>query len=157
MKKLHTIAFYALITPAIALGSGSLLAGQSDDQERYDKKQTAEKTAENDKKMMHNGDYINKTPANGMHASNLIGATINTNANEEVGEVRDLIIGEDGQVLGVIVGVGGFLGMGERDVAINWNDITKTGSPENRELKVNMTRQELRDIPEFKREPETKY
>ncbi len=119
MNKLHSFAFYTMITPAIALGSGSLLAGQSDDQDRYGKKQTAEKTVENDQKMMHNRDYIDKTPANGMQASNLIGATINTNANEEVGEVRDLIIGENGQVLGVVVGVGGFLGMGERDVAIN--------------------------------------
>src|SRR4051794_4921060 len=52
---------------------------------------------------------------NVMMASNLIGSTVYSNNNENVGDINDIIIGNDGRVQGVVVGVGGFLGLGEKD------------------------------------------
>lgn len=63
--------------------------------------------------------------------------------------MSDLIIDKDGQVVAVVVGVGGFLGMGEKNVAIPWDDVTKSGTAEEQELRIDATREELQSAPEF--------
>lgn len=52
------------------------------------------------------------------HASKLIGTTMTNVLGESVGRVEDVVIDGDGKVVAVLVGVGGFLGMGETSVAI---------------------------------------
>lgn len=67
-------------------------------------------------------------------ASKMIGVAIYNNANEKIGSVDELMLDADGRIASVVVGVGGFLGMGEHDVAIpygqvKWsNDATTTAS-----------------------------
>jgi sporulation protein YlmC with PRC-barrel domain len=51
-------------------------------------------------------------------ASELVGKDVYGSNNEDIGEVSDVLIGQNGQVRGVIVGVGGFLGLGETNVAL---------------------------------------
>lgn len=51
-------------------------------------------------------------------ASELIGKEVRGSNNEDIGDVNDVLIGQNGQVRGVIVGVGGFLGLGETNVAL---------------------------------------
>ena len=43
--------------------------------------------------------------------------------DEEIGEVEDIILAADGTVAAVVVEVGGFLGIGEKDVLVDWNAI----------------------------------
>lgn len=181
MKKLHSLAFYALFTPVITLGASSLLAGQSTGQDSTSQQQSGQygqdlpqshpqagqgeqsqygtsqsnssKAAGIDRsaaqsRMQHRG-FLSSAPANGLQASNLIGAGVSTSTGESMGSVSDLIIDENGQVVAVIVGVGGYLGMGERNVAIGWDDVTRSGSASMQELKVNVTRESLRDAKEY--------
>ncbi len=42
---------------------------------------------------------------------------------DDIGEINEVVISTDGKVVAVIVGVGGFLGMGEKDVAMDMNQI----------------------------------
>ncbi|WP_245601361.1 PRC-barrel domain-containing protein [Sedimentitalea nanhaiensis] len=42
---------------------------------------------------------------------------------DDIGEINELVISPDGNVIAVIVGVGGFLGVGEKDVAMDMNQI----------------------------------
>lgn len=171
MKKLHTFAFYALVTPAMTLSSGALLAEQSSGQDgaknqqqstQHDPSQleSPDKTAQTEQKMgdqqkmasqsdMQNRGFLDSVPENGMQASKLIGSEVQTTGDEEVGSVSELIIDKDGQVMAIVVGVGGFLGMGEKAVAIGWDDIKKTGTAENQELRIDKTRDELMSAPEF--------
>ncbi len=59
------------------------------------------------------------TPVQGAwRASQLIGQTVTTALNQSVGTVNDIVIEPDGKVAAVIVGIGGFLGIGERPVPI---------------------------------------
>ena len=53
-----------------------------------------------------------------MMASKLIGTTVVSANNESIGDVNDVILDRNGQVMAVVVGVGGFLGIGEKDVAV---------------------------------------
>lgn len=184
MKKLHSLAFYALVTPVITLSSGALLAedttGQDVDREHKstqrdkDAMQSTPKTTQSDQDKQRAGQYDSRTagdhhkmgemsrtenrgfldsaPASGLQASNLIGASVKSTADDDVGSVSDLIIDENGQVVAVVVGVGGFLGMGERDVAIGWDDVTRSGASDEVELRIDVTRESLRAAPEYKTE-----
>ncbi len=123
-------------------------------QSDQDATQPSTKTTQSDKNTgdeprMQNGGYMASVPANGMEASNLIGAEVKTSADEDVGSVSDLIIDENGQVVAVVVGVGGFLGMGERDVAIGWDKVKRSGVSDKEELRIDVSREDLGFAPKF--------
>ena len=51
-------------------------------------------------------------------ASKLVGVNVYNDANEKIGDINDVILDKAGKVENVILGVGGFLGMGEHYVAV---------------------------------------
>ena len=59
-------------------------------------------------------------------ASKLIGTTVVSANNESIGDVNDVVMERDGKVAAVIIGVGGFLGIGEKDVAVPFSQIELT-------------------------------
>lgn len=104
-------------------------------------------------------------------ASNLIGmriynveADMDTSARvmdgaetewDDIGEINDIIVTADGQISAVILGVGGFLGIGERDVAVAMDAITvvqEDGDSDDRFLVVKTSKEQLEQLPEFDRE-----
>ncbi|KKO45268.1 hypothetical protein WG68_11110 [Arsukibacterium ikkense] len=157
MKKLNSIIFYTLITPAISLATGSVLAEQSTTKNDQSTPRTsqAELQKQTDRKNMpgqaqvQKRGYIDTVPANGIQASNLIGADVRTSNNEDIGSVQDLIIDGNGQVVAIVVSVGGFLGMGEKDVAISWSNVTRSGSADDQQLRINATREDLTSATTF--------
>jgi sporulation protein YlmC with PRC-barrel domain len=95
--------------------------------------------------------------ADEMRASKLIGATVVNTANETVGDINDIILGKDGKVAAVVVGVGGFLGMGEREVAVNFDSIRKSrDSNNNLVLTMNATKDSLKGAPAWRWEDTAK-
>jgi hypothetical protein len=87
--------------------------------------------------------------------------------NAQVGNVNDLLFDKNGKILGLIVGVGGFLGIGEKSVAIDMSAFqaapADTGStagaggaamsgnndPTAVKLKVSWTKDQLKNAPDF--------
>ena len=59
-------------------------------------------------------------------AGKLIGRDVQNMQNETIGEITSIYLGKDGKVDSVMVGVGGFLGMGEREVKLAWSDLKVT-------------------------------
>ena len=53
-----------------------------------------------------------------MLSKDLVGAEVQSPQQERLGDVNDLIIASDGRVEGLVIGVGGILGFGEKDVAV---------------------------------------
>ena len=64
--------------------------------------------------------------ADEMRASKLLGTKVVNTANETVGSINEIILSKDGKVAGVVIGVGGFLGMGEHEVAVDFNSVRKS-------------------------------
>ena len=86
-----------------------------------------------------------------MRASKLIGSKVTNAANELVGEINDVVLDKDGKVAAVIVGVGGFLGMGEREVAISYGGLKIARGSNNRDvITVNATKDQLKAAPAWK-------
>jgi sporulation protein YlmC with PRC-barrel domain len=50
--------------------------------------------------------------------------------NNKIGDIRDLLVEKDGKVVAAIVGVGGFLRMGEKDVAVPFNALKRVNAKE---------------------------
>ncbi|MGJ4972958.1 MULTISPECIES: PRC-barrel domain-containing protein [unclassified Bradyrhizobium] len=62
-------------------------------------------------------------------SSKLVGVKVYNNNNENVGSIDDLLIDKSGAVKGVVIGVGGFLGMGEHLVAVSFDQIKFSDQP----------------------------
>jgi sporulation protein YlmC with PRC-barrel domain len=83
-------------------------------------------------------------------ASKWIGSTIYNQADENVGDVNDLVIGQNGQIDAVVVGVGGFLGIGEKKVAIPFSAVqAATDADGNVKLVVQLSKDDFNKAPEF--------
>ena len=78
----------------------------------------------------------------------LIGRNIQNAQNETIGEIKSVFIGKDGNVDSVMVGVGGFLGLGEREVRLNWSELNVSQNGE--KVTVNLTKDQLKAKPEYK-------
>lgn len=77
-------------------------------------------------------------------ASRIIGTTMTNMLDESVGKVEDIVIDTDGKVVAVMVGVGGFLGLGETSVAIGLRHLVITQpDPDHLEVKTSLTRRAI--------------
>ncbi|MBN9008732.1 MAG: PRC-barrel domain-containing protein, partial [Rhizobiales bacterium] len=70
--------------------------------------------------------------------------------DETLGDVNDVVISSNGHVDAVVIGVGGFLGIGEKNVAVPVDKITATTDADGRvKLALNATKDQLKAAPEF--------
>jgi hypothetical protein len=67
--------------------------------------------------------FLSKQESGDVLASNLIGESVYNGQDEAIGGINDLVTDESGKVVGVLIGAGGFLGMGQKDVAIRFEDL----------------------------------
>jgi hypothetical protein len=73
-------------------------------------------------------------------STNLRGTRVYGAKNENIGEINDVLISRSGQVAAVIIGVGGFLGIGEKDVAVPMSMLLfQPGAVEADSIKVSPT------------------
>lgn len=82
-----------------------------------------------------------------MRASRLIGMTVYNDANENIGDINEIVLRPDGKVAAVIIGVGGFLGLGERDVAVPFDQVKMTADGDNTRLTTVLSRDSLTNAP----------
>jgi len=88
--------------------------------------------------------------ATGYRASKVIGASVVNDANDTVGKVDDIIIGQDGKSPFVVLSVGGFLGMGTKLIVLPYEQLKAT---ENKIVLPGATKDALKALPEFKYAP----
>ncbi|HEX6001209.1 MAG TPA: PRC-barrel domain-containing protein [Hyphomicrobiaceae bacterium] len=92
------------------------------------------------------------TPQSGeLRASQLIGTSVKNPAGETIGDINEVVIGKDGKVAAVVVGVGGFLGIGEHEVAVRLESLQLThGTDQGTTATLNATKEALKSAPEWK-------
>jgi sporulation protein YlmC with PRC-barrel domain len=111
---------------------------------------TAQKTAPAETSSSTAANDVNVDAGKAVLATKFIGSTVYTAANENVGDVNDMIFDDKGAIKAVIIGVGGFLGMGEKDVALPLDKITITKDENNAvKLTVQASKDELEKAPAF--------
>ena len=84
-------------------------------------------------------------------ASDIYKADVYDNAEDKIGVVTDLIVDNNGNVTTAIVGVGGFLGVGKKDVAVPFKDL-KVASRDGKDwLVLNQSKEDLKMAPAFEK------
>src|SRR5690606_29898279 len=58
---------------------------------------------------------LNEVPVGDIRAEDFVGTTVYGSNDENIGEIGDVILTDDGSVDAVIIDVGGFLGIGEKE------------------------------------------
>lgn len=86
--------------------------------------------------------------ANELRIDWVTGASVTSPDDEAIGEVRDVIVDlESGQVIAAIIGVGGLLGIGEKQIAVPWDQLTINSDAQ--EVTTELTKQEAEAAPEY--------
>jgi sporulation protein YlmC with PRC-barrel domain len=120
---------------ALVLGALSVPAGEAERNRNQDRNldTTATQTS---------GSFGSFERANKLIGKNVLGAD-----NKKIGDIQDVIVDlESGRVLYVVVSAGGFLGVGDRDVAIPTAALTDV---EGKSYQVNADKQKLMDAPQY--------
>ena len=82
-------------------------------------------------------------------------ADVYDTSEHKVGNVTDLMIDSSGNVTAAIIGVGGFLGVGEKDVAIPFKELRVSTRDGKDWLVLNRTKDELKTAPAYDKKAET--
>jgi hypothetical protein len=131
-----------MTTAAVALMAGSAVA-QSPAPDKAAPGATATQGARQ---------FVSTQTADQWLATKFKGTDVIGSNNEKIGDVTDLLIDQNGRIMAYIVGVGGFLGIGQKDVALAPAafQVQPASDREELKLKLAMTRDELKNAPEFK-------
>ncbi|MHC4052677.1 PRC-barrel domain-containing protein [Bradyrhizobium sp. 25ACV] len=62
-------------------------------------------------------------------ASKLMGLDVYNEANEKLGDINELLVDKSGKINAVVIGIGGFLGMGEHDIAVSMDKLKFVEEP----------------------------
>jgi len=94
--------------------------------------------------------FGHEVPANTVTVTNYYKQVIYDPQNNRIGDVDDVLVTQDGRVSALVVGVGGFLGIGEKHVVVPFNAV-KVASKDNKvTLVMNSSKDELKAAPGFK-------
>lgn len=97
------------------------------------------------------GGFSAAQAADEWRSTKLVGLAVYNRANEKVGDINDLILGADGKVSNAVIGVGGFLGLGEKLVAVAFSDLQLNRDPDGKmHVTIDSTKEALENAPDFK-------
>jgi hypothetical protein len=85
-------------------------------------------------------------------AQGVLGKEVRSTADENMGRIVDVIVDRDGQVRAAVIDFGGFLGVGSRKIAVDWNALRfpAEGSGKSGVITVELTRENVKGAPEYK-------
>jgi len=92
------------------------------------------------------------TGAGSIKASKIIGQSVEDPSGEKVGTLDELVIDREGRITQAVLSVGGFLGVGEKRIAVSWDNLKF--QPEQETIIVNQGKEELTKAPSYE-EPQT--
>jgi len=93
---------------------------------------------------------LQQMPAGSMTVTDWYKQSVYDPSNNKIGEVEDVLLDQSGKVTSLIVGVGGFLGAGEKDVAVPFNAVQVNKKDNKWTLVMNTTKDQLKNAPGFK-------
>ena len=108
--------------------------------------------ASNDFPSAHLGTAV---PQDAMTVSDWYKQSVYDPNDNKIGEIMDVLVDRFGRITTLIVGVGGFLGMGEKDVAVPFEEVHPTMKDKKWYMVMNATKDSLKSAPGFKYDSNT--
>ncbi len=81
--------------------------------------------------------------------SDVYHADVYDTSNNKIGQIDDLVLSSDGQIKTAVIGVGGFLGAGKKDVAIPFTDLKVTKNNDKEQLTLDRSKDQLKAMPAY--------
>jgi hypothetical protein len=83
--------------------------------------------------------------------SSIVGKSVRSSADEDMGRIVDVIVNRDGHVRAAIIDFCGFLGIGTRKIAVDWRALKFSPAGKPGGITLELTRNQVRVAPEYKR------
>ena len=117
-----------------------------------DAEQTAENAADSLKDPFVKDGYV-AASAEALTSEELTGAPLYDSKDEWIGEVSQINLTEQGKVDTIVADIGGFLGLGEKPVALKLGemDILRSDDGDNLRVYVSMSKEEMEQLPEYEK------
>jgi hypothetical protein len=81
----------------------------------------------------------------------VLGKQVRSSADENMGRVVDVLVDRDGHVRGAVIDFGGFLGVGSRKIAVDWNVLRfSPDADKSNRITLELTRDQVKAAPEFR-------
>lgn len=88
--------------------------------------------------------------ANEMLGSRLVGMAVRNSAGENLGDINDVVMDNTGKASVVIIGVGGFLGLGEKNVGVPFETLTFADANDGQRVaRLDVNKEALQAAPNF--------
>jgi hypothetical protein len=81
--------------------------------------------------------------------SGILGREVLSAANENMGRIIDVLVDQTGRVRAAIIDFGGFLGVGSRKIAVDWNALHFSPDKEHYRIILELTRDQVKSAPEY--------
>jgi len=91
--------------------------------------------------------FMPTVPVDATTVTNFYKQSVYDPSNNKIGEILDLMLEKDGRITAAMVGVGGFLGIGEKNVAIPFDALTVSQKDKQRHLTLNTAKDALKSAP----------
>jgi hypothetical protein len=95
-------------------------------------------------------DGIPATVVDGDQVQGILGKQVRSSTGEDMGRIVDVIVDRSARVRAAVIDFGGFLGVGNRQIAVAWNAIRFAGQGKPDMLVLDFTRDQLRVAPAYK-------
>ena len=93
---------------------------------------------------------LTSLPADSGTVTNYYKQNVYDSSDNKIGEIVDVLVDQEGHVNALIIGVGGFLGAGEKDVAVPFNSVKGKKKDNKWYLVMNTTKDALKNAPGYK-------
>src|SRR6516225_11461535 len=93
---------------------------------------------------------LNSAPPESWTVTNYYKQAVYDPKESKIGDVDDVLVDKSGKVTGLVVGVGGFLGAGEKDVIVPFSAVKTTKKNDKLWLTLDQTKDDLKGAPGFK-------
>jgi hypothetical protein len=97
--------------------------------------------------------FLQQQSSSEWRSSNLVGTAVTGSGDQNIGEIEDVLLDRNGMAKAVVVSVGGFLGIGDKDVAIPFSALTIDRNADGKKIEritVGYTKDQLNQAPDFK-------
>jgi hypothetical protein len=90
------------------------------------------------------------TILNSHEVEGILGRQVRSTTNKDMGRIVDVIVDRSGQVRAAIIDFGGFLGVGSRKIAVDWNALSfPTSAKKTEQITLELTPDQVKAAPEY--------
>ena len=82
-------------------------------------------------------------------ATSVLGRTVRDAAGEAIGRITDILVDETGQPRAAVINFGGFMGVGDRRIAVVWRALHFAPMSEQGKILLEMTADQIKAIPSY--------